>query len=219
MEFNRNFEIERLDNSSIFELAPVSLWLEDASAVKALFETWQARGMVSLREYLKQPESLTLCLSKLNVIKVNRKTLDLFEASDFSEFFAAIPRILKAQSLEGIIDQWVELWDGKTSFFGQTVNTTLSGRDLNVQIRGHVLPGHERDWSRVLIAIEDVTALEQARRTANDVARYAQGLFENSPVALWVKDFSAVKCLLDKARDKGVLDLRAYFEHNSAFKN
>ena len=35
---------DRLD-SAIFELAPVSLWLEDYSALKALFADWRAQGV------------------------------------------------------------------------------------------------------------------------------------------------------------------------------
>ena len=34
------------DFEHMFELAPVSLWLEDYSAVRRLFEQWRAAGVV-----------------------------------------------------------------------------------------------------------------------------------------------------------------------------
>ena len=37
------------DFEEMFELAPVSLWLEDYSALHALFERWRAAGITDLR--------------------------------------------------------------------------------------------------------------------------------------------------------------------------
>ena len=53
---------------------------------------------------------------------------------------------------------------GATSSSANTVNYTLSGRRLDIQLRGAILPGYEDDWERVLVAIEDVTERESARR-------------------------------------------------------
>ena len=41
------------DHSSMFDLAPVSLWLEDWSGLKALFDRWRAEGVAHIdRGYL-----------------------------------------------------------------------------------------------------------------------------------------------------------------------
>ena len=39
------------DDADMFELAPVSLWLEDFSAVREVFEGWRAQGVVDLRAF------------------------------------------------------------------------------------------------------------------------------------------------------------------------
>ncbi|MEA3088345.1 MAG: hypothetical protein QOC89_6042, partial [Paraburkholderia sp.] len=39
------------DDSEMFELAPVSLWLEDFSGVRALFNAWRAQGVTDLRAH------------------------------------------------------------------------------------------------------------------------------------------------------------------------
>jgi len=61
--------------------------------------------------------------------------------------------------------------------------------------------------TQVAIAISRKQAEEAMR--ASEV-RY-RGLFEHSPVALWEEDFSAVKLHIDKIRQSGVTDFRAYF--------
>ena len=103
-----------------------------------------------------------------------------------------------------MFDQHVEelgqLWDGQAHFSSQTVNYSLDGERLDIRLEARVMPGHEDDWSRVLLSIEDVTARQRVERDLRRSQQYALGLFEHSPVSLWVEDFSAVKMLLDEVR-------------------
>src|SRR5215213_5849519 len=70
---------------------------------------------------------------------------------------------------------------------------------------------------RVLIAIEDVTERECARHRLAISEKYARGLFEHSPVSLWVEDFSSVKRLMDDVRDNGISDLRIFTDVHPEF--
>ena len=36
------------DNEQIFELAPIAMWVEDFSGVKALFDRWRAEGVTAV---------------------------------------------------------------------------------------------------------------------------------------------------------------------------
>ena len=40
------------DDAEMFYLAPVSLWLEDFSAVRSFFEEWRGAGVTDLRRHL-----------------------------------------------------------------------------------------------------------------------------------------------------------------------
>ena len=83
------------------------------------------------------------------------------------------------------------------------MNYSLAGDRLDIQLKATILPGYEDAWSRVLLAIEDVTDREDARRLLTGSENYARGLFAHSPVSLWVEDFSGVKKLIDEIRDAG----------------
>src|SRR4051794_17073888 len=88
------------DDARMFELAPVSLWLEDYSDLKRIFEEWRAAGVTSLREYLEaDPERVRACSSRIRVIKVNRKTLNLFEAENLDHLVANLGQIFRADML------------------------------------------------------------------------------------------------------------------------
>ena len=202
----------------MFDLAPVSLWLEDYSGVKQLFDEWRGAGIVSLRDYLEEDsERVRACSSRIRVIKVNRRTLSLFEADNLAHLVANLDKVFRADMLKTHIEELVQLWDGESAFGSNTVNYTLSGKRLDIQLKGTILPGHESRWDRVLVAIEDVTERETARRELAISEAYARGLFEHSPVSLWVEDFSAVRRLLEEVRRQGISDFRTFTDVHPEF--
>ena len=204
-------------SGGIFDLAPVSLWLEDFSGVKAQFDTWRQAGVTSLREHLTDLQRVKECSSRIRLLAVNRKTLELFGAIDFDYLAANLDCVFRDDMLTSHIDELVQLWDGNTEFSSNAVNYTLAGDRLDIQLKATILPGYEDDWSRVLIAIEDVTEREDARRRLAGSENYALGLFAHSPVSLWVEDFSGVKKLIDEIRLQGITDLRVFTDVHEEF--
>jgi diguanylate cyclase (GGDEF)-like protein len=205
------------DDAEMFELAPVSLWLEDYSGLKRLFEEWRAAGITDLRGYLlDDPSRVKQCSQQLKVIKVNRATLTLFEANDLAHLVDNLDRVFRDDMFTTLVDELVQLWNGQR-IVSNTVNYSLSGKRLDIQLKGSVLPGYEETWERVLIAIEDVTARETARRHLATSELYARGLFEHSPVSLWVEDFSSIKRLLEEMRERGITDFRVFTDVHPEF--
>ncbi len=206
------------DDAEMFDLAPVPLWLEDFSRLRSHFEGLRQQGVVSLRDYLKaDPERIRACSACIDIVKVNRRTLSLFEADDLDRLVGNIDRIFRDDMLATHVEELAQLWDGQQEFHSNTVNYTLSGKRLDIQLKGTVLPGHATSWRRVLVATEDVTERENARRRLAASDAYARGLFEHSPVSLWVEDFSAIKTLLEEARDRGIRDFRVFTDVHPEF--
>ena len=211
-------ELVRSDDAEMFELAPVSLWLEDYSGLKQLFAAWRHAGVTDLRDYLlDDPWRIKECSELIKLIKVNRATLTLCDADDFAHLAANLGRVFRDDMLKTYVHELVQLWEGKTSFYSNTVNYSLSGRRLDIQLKGSILPGHEESWDRVLIALEDVTERETARRHLAISEAYARGLFQHSPVSLWVEDFSAIKRLLDEMHERGIVDFRVFTDVHREF--
>ena len=52
-----SFPVSSVDYEHMFELAPVSLWLEDYSALRQLFTRWRAEGVSAPAPDLVQPDS------------------------------------------------------------------------------------------------------------------------------------------------------------------
>jgi diguanylate cyclase (GGDEF)-like protein len=206
------------NDNGLFELTPVPLWLEDYSALKSLLAAWRRDGVRDLRAYLREDIARAKeCAEQIKVLKVNRAALDVFEARDCDELVGNLSRVFRDDMLRPFVEEVVQLWDGKTHFSSYGVNYSLGGRRVDIQLKGAILPGHEDTWSRALIVTEDVTERETARRHLAAAETYARGLFEHSPVSLWVEDFSAIKKLLDEMRMRGIVDFRVFTDVHPEF--
>jgi diguanylate cyclase (GGDEF)-like protein len=206
------------DYETMFDLAPVSLWLEDYSELKALFDRWRAEGVADLRAHLRaDPSRAQACARAMRLLRVNRRTLELYGASDQAELVANLDRVFRDDMLERFVDELGQLWDGERRFSSETVNYTLAGRRLDLTLDATVLPGHEADWDRVLVAIEDVTERARAERNLARSEAYARGLFNDSPVSLWVEDFGAIRRRLADLRERGITDLRTFLSVHPDF--
>ncbi|MBB4000049.1 sensor domain-containing diguanylate cyclase [Aureimonas pseudogalii] len=202
----------------MFALAPVPLWLEDWSAIRALMDEWRRAGVEDLEAFLAaDPSQVRRSAGAIRILDVNPRTLALFEAADTGELVARLGDVFAGVMLENHRDELVQLWSGSTGFTSQAVNHTLTGRALDIQLKGRILPGFEADWSRVLVVTEDVSEREAARRRAAVSEAHARFLFEHSPVSIWVEDFSQIHALLAEVRASGVTDFRTFLEVHPEF--
>ncbi|MCJ7996188.1 GGDEF domain-containing protein [Rhizobium cremeum] len=205
-------------DSDIFNLAPIAMWIEDFSEVKAQFDIWRAEGVTDIRGFLRADVSrIAECSRRIRVLDVNRKTLELFEADDVDHLRANTSKIFRDDMLETHINELAELFDGKQAFSSATVNYTLSGRRLDIQLRGAVLPGYEDTLGKLLLTTEDITAREDARRAEVAQRLQAEGIFKHSPVSLWIEDFSGIRALIEDVRDRGIVDFRTFMDVHPEF--
>ena len=153
------------DFEHMFELAPVSLWLEDFSGVRALFERWRAEGVREIEPHLRaHPQAVAAYGAAIRVLKVNQRTLQLLAAPDQATLERSLPQIFRDDMHAHALPEIVQLWAGEGGFSNQTVNYALDGRRLDVRVRGRILPGHEQTWDRVLVSLEDNTEPMRAQR-------------------------------------------------------
>ncbi|MBP0615492.1 sensor domain-containing diguanylate cyclase [Jiella mangrovi] len=202
----------------VFQLAPLPLWLEDFSDVKALLEEFRLGGVEDLRAHLiANPDLVRKAARSIKVVAVNDKTVELFKAADADDLIANLDKVFSGDMMSSHMGELCQIWVRDDGFESQAVNYTLSGQRLDVQLKARVLPGHEQDWSRVLLSTEDVTEREESRRLLASSEAFSRGLFEHSPISLWVEDFSVVKALIDEVRERGVTDFRTFLDVHPEF--
>ncbi len=202
----------------LFDVSPTSMWLEDYSALKQLFDQWRSEGVEDIRSHLEvDPQRVAQCSGSIRLLRVNTRTLSLYGAKSFEDLAGQLDAVFRDDMHTAHIDELVQLWSGSGRFESQTVNYSLDGRRLDLLLKGIVLPGHEQTWERVLVVIEDITPLETARRQLAESERYARGLFDQAPVSLWVLDFSVIRKLLGELHGRGISDFRTFTDVHPEF--
>ena len=143
---------------SLFEQSPLSLWEEDFSAVKRDIDILAGKGVKNFRKYLNaHPEKLAEYSSLIRIINVNKSTLALYGAKNKQSFRENLDLVLTEGSAEAFGGGIAAFAQGKTSFEAVSVNRTLKGETLDIIIHMTILKGHEKDWSRVMVSIIDIT--------------------------------------------------------------
>ena len=204
-------------DADVFDLAPVPLWLEDWTDLKVLLTSLRpANGAALTAMLLEDRERIRACAALTRVIRVNPAVVKMLDADNVDHLRQNLDFVFTDESLTNFAQELGQIWDkGACTIPG--VNRSLTGRRVDILVRSRIMPGHEADWDRVLVSTEDLTALQGAKRLAEGAERYANALFEHSPVSLWVLDLGEVKRLLDGLSDFQVDDFRSFFEVHPEF--
>ena len=89
-----------ISDSSVFDLSPIPLWVEDYSCVKAQFDLWRQQGITDLRQFLEQDlQRVTQCAHQIKIVKVNQKALDQLAARDLQHLRDNLDIIFQKQSV------------------------------------------------------------------------------------------------------------------------
>ncbi|NQT65337.1 MAG: PAS domain-containing sensor histidine kinase, partial [FCB group bacterium] len=147
----------------LFNQSPTSIWEEDFSEVHRYLTSLKKSGIKDFKEYFEHHlDEVKKCSEMVRIVDINEMTLKLFNAKSKEDLITNLDSIFTEVSLSPFIDQLCAIAENQTCYDGETVNKTLDGELLNVFIRLSVVPGYERDYSRVLISLMDVTVQKKA---------------------------------------------------------
>jgi PAS domain-containing protein len=149
----------------LFENSPISLWVEDLSAVKRHLDDLQEKGAGDLHRYFEEnPQDVYNCAGLIKVVDVNQATLDLFGASSKSELLSDLGHIFTPKSWTAFREILVALALGESAFEIETVNQKLSGEPIHIVLRWNLASGDEDNRTHALVSILDITK----RKTAEE---------------------------------------------------
>jgi diguanylate cyclase (GGDEF)-like protein len=200
------------DDAEAFMAAPVPLWVFDLSELRLLLALWREQGVTDPAALLREnPRTLGDCVAACRFVKANLRAAALFDLGSSP----------MAQAQAGASDwpfvQLVgQLWRGQTQLSGQATLPGARGGELLIRWEGKILPGHQASWSRVIYSATEISGQQEAPRLVFDDIR-ARGLFEQSPVSLWVEDYSELKSIFEALRRQGVTDLRKFIAAQPGF--
>ncbi|MDX1764047.1 MAG: CHASE domain-containing protein [bacterium] len=154
---------ERLKKSeeryrTLFEESPISLWEEDFSGVKAFLDNLKESGVEDFESYFKaHPEAVKECVDKVRVLRVNKATVELFQAEDEAQILSGLGPFFSDDTYENFSKQLTEIAAGRRDYESEEVGQTLNGEPLHLIIRWSVPLEFQDTLESALVTVVDVT--------------------------------------------------------------
>jgi len=139
---------------SLFEDSLISLWEEDFSEVKKYVASLQDSGVKDLETYFRNHlEEVIHCASKIKIIRVNKATLKMCDASNIEELREGLNEIITEETYDIFIEELISISEGKTIFNEtETIIQDLKGKKNHVLLKWVVVPSYEETMSRVIVS-------------------------------------------------------------------
>lgn len=166
---------EQSDYRAVFEGAPLAMWDEDFSAIRAWFDELAASGVSDIRGYLNaNPGAVLHCVRLLRVRHVNRAAREFYGAASGTEVIDNLASLFDEAALRIFREELSHFAEGGDSFQSEVSALTLSGEQRLVQMNVALLPTPDQPWSRVVVTFTDVMErrkLEKSLVHANHTLR------------------------------------------------
>ena len=189
---------------ALFEDLPISIWEEDFSEVKEYLDSLKQQGITDFREYFTtHPEAVIECADKIRVLGVNNATLQMYHAKSKDDLLENINQGLSKSELEYFQEAFIKMTEGKTSYMWEGSDETRTGGPIKINIAASVVPGYESDFSKVIVAITDITERKQAEELLRQSENKARALLNALPDMMFRMDSEGT--ILDYKAEKSDL--------------
>ena len=203
----------------LFDASPISIWVEDWSAVKAMIDRLAGQRVTDWTRHLADhPEQVREAVDRVRIIDINPATLDIYRAERKQQ-------VVDGFSGEEFTDDEVAAFgreliafaEGHTTFATEANEKAYDGADITTRIRA-AIPDDCRDtWSRVFTMIEDVSERWRAEHALHESEERYHALFEGTPISTREEDFSKVKARIDALNIANDKDFAAYLDRCPEF--
>ena len=185
-------------------------------------ERLHAEAELHRQKYLEQKyfDAAGVILMALNdtgeVLRINRKGCQLLGLKEneivgknWIEHFIPEDNYITVQKI------FTEVLEGNQQSSEGSENTilTASGERRLISWNSTVLIGEDNRMT-LITSGRDITEQRQTELALKTNEARFRSLFEDSPIALWEEDFSALKKHFDDLKQSGVTDFAAYFDQN-----
>ena len=178
----RNLQESEQRYRMVFENSPVSIWEEDFSEVKNIFDYLKKEGIKDIENYFNlHPETVQQCAGLIKIIDVNQSALTLHAAATKQELMANLANTFTPESFDSFRQELIRLWNGETEITTDAVVKTFTGDLRNVTVYVSVCPGYEESLSKILVSLADITGRKLTENALIKSEKEFRALAENLP--------------------------------------
>jgi len=172
----KELQVKNEQYLSLFNLAPVSIWEVDFTAVKELIDSKELKDEKEYDRYVHQNPDFTIaCFRKINFININSASLELYRVHSVDELAAFYEELYQAGALAGLENEFKALFQNKKRSNYEAIRMDKNGKRLDVLITWLDVSENNNAYSRVLLTMTDVTRL---RKIESELRQHQENLEE-----------------------------------------
>ena len=202
----------------LFEQSPVAIWENDWSMVKREVDRLREAGVEDIETYLfEHGQEARRLVDATRIIDVNRAAVAMYRLDSPSQVTEAYVLDVTDVEVEAFCRRVGAFSRGEGPIVLETDDTRFDGMTIHIRTTSDVPDNAKDDWRRVVHIVEDITEQWTAQHELEQSEQRYRELFEQSPVSIWVEDWSRVKPLVDNLRQIVGDDIAAYVESHPEF--
>lgn len=164
---------------NLFDQSPVSLWEEDFIEVKKLIE-FKGIKIEDLEEYFNKNHNFLLeCISKIKILRVNGKTLNLFGANDIEELKRHLTNTNTSISFQTIKKEIIAIASGDKTFACETEFNKMDGTLIHAILKSEIDSN-----GKSIVSVIDITDIKNTRNQLNNAKLKAEKSDERYKLAV-----------------------------------
>ena len=170
----------------IFDSIPISIWVEDFSAVVSALDELRDEGIVDLGSYLKDhPGETERLVQLIRLLDVNRASLGLYGATNKEELLASLDMLFTPQALAVFREELVAVAENRPGFTAEVESRKLGGERLDLLLSA--VPANPGDgWGRVLVTATDITERKRTEEQLAQSREQYKDLVEKAGIAIGI---------------------------------
>lgn len=174
---------------ALFDDVPIAIWEQDFSGLKRHLDSLKAGGVTDFRAYFDEhPEELLRCEGMMRVVEINQAAVRMYEAADKQELITATMHETSKGEFENGVEEMIAIAEGRNSHTWEGTDETLTGRSIEIRMNWSVVPGHEGDYSRVIVTTTDITERKRTEEALLTSEKTFRGLFNSVAEAIYIQD-------------------------------
>jgi len=199
------FEESEEHYSTVFDNVPVSIWEYDFSKALSLKKRIPSK-IKDVRRYLKEhPELIQEVVSLVTPVDVNKETLKLYGAKSKEEIIGNFGKNLSPETMETFLEVITAYLEGKRHYECETVNRTLDGREIIIQLRV-TFPRETHMSKKAIATVVDITERKRAEEKIRESEERYRKILDLLPISIIEFDYSDALPKLEELRRKKMTD-------------
>jgi len=191
MSENQNQELQKLSNElsykntlliesknrfkTLFDESPVSIWEQDFSEVLQFIKS-KGIATTAIKKYLNENLDFAVeCISKIKIINVNHKTLELLGVKNKEDLITHIRKTNNIKAINIVVNEIVSIVSGNKEFISETEFTHTNGTMITAMIKSNLIDTN----GKVIASVIDISALNEAKEKSEESDRLKTEFLNN----------------------------------------